>query len=159
MLEPRSLGLELGKQLAARAKSRENKSSNTEQVVVNLPAMQVVLPETAPTTVNVSPAAVNVEPTTVNVSAPNVDVASPTVNVSPPNVVVEAANVVVDLSGIEEAIKQIAKFVFSQSEETQKQLAANSQAIIESNREVVAALKAPKTLVMKDGKPIGVKVG
>jgi hypothetical protein len=102
MLNPRVVGIEIGRQLAAtrlKAAKPDLKPVN-EPVVVNLPAMQVNVPEALAPTVNVAPASVEIQPAVVNVQvdapsvsveAPNVTVEAPIVNMGPNNIDVQPA--------------------------------------------------------------------
>jgi hypothetical protein len=166
MVNPQTVGYEIGKTIASMKKgakvvpiavSKEPAlapQDNTPVISVSFPEIVVNIPELPKpiVTVTAAPPVINVEttPSAVNVAAPTVNVAAPSVSVAP-------AAVNFDTKQISDAIRSLADAIKGSRQEM---VVISGE--IRGQRDAISALAdamlAPRSLVMENGKPVGVKI-
>jgi hypothetical protein len=171
-LNAHDVGLKIGAQiLARRAKQTESPAPVPANQNAPQPSAQgepifapVVNVETAPPVVNVTTPEVIVNIAAPVIPEPIIQIQStpaPVVNVTTPEVVVNVpaplVNVTMDTAPIAQAILSLAEAVKGNREElamVQVELRGQADAIVS----LADAMTAPRSLVLKDGKPVGIVV-
>lgn len=169
MLTAHDVGLQIGRRVlelkqtrSAEPKSAEPKPSKSAQSVpikvepvINVAAPIVNIEPSPAPIVNIAPAEIIVQ------AAEQVVVPAPVVNVAPAEVVVNVpapvVNVSLELKPIADVILVLADAIKGnrdQLETIQSELRGQANA----TASLAQSLLAPRSLVMKDGKPVGIKV-